>query len=110
VLTKSGGLIEKQGKGTPQGGVISPLLANLFLHYTFDQWLSKNHPTVKFVRYADDAIIHCVSQAHAEFILQQVNKRMQECGLELHKDKKKIVYCKDAKKEGKHTQLSNSIS
>jgi RNA-directed DNA polymerase len=102
VLTKSGGLIEKQGKGTPQGGVISPLLANLFLHYTFDQWLSKNHPTVKFVRYADDAIIHCVSQAHAEFILQQVNKRMQECGLELHKDKTKIVYCKDHRRKGKY--------
>jgi RNA-directed DNA polymerase len=102
LLTKSGGLIEKQGKGTPQGGVISPLLANLFLHCTFDQWPSKNHPTVKFVRYADDAIIRCVSQAHAEFILQQVNKRMQECVLELHKVKKKIVYFKDAKRRGKH--------
>jgi RNA-directed DNA polymerase len=102
VLTKSGSLIKKQGKGTPQGGVISPLLANLFLHYAFDQWLTIKQPTVKFARYADDAIIHCVSKAQAEFILQEVNSRMQECGLELHRDKTKIVYCKDAKRKGKH--------
>lgn len=103
MLTKTGDLIEKQGKGTPQGGVISPLLANLFLHYAFDQWLTSNQPTVKFVRYADDAIIHCVSKAQAEFILHKVNERMQECGLELHKDKTKIVYCKDWRRKGEYS-------
>lgn len=103
VLTKTGDLIEKQGKGTPQGGVISPLLANLFLHYAFDQWLTINNPSVKFARYADDAIIHCVSKAHAEYILRKVHERMQECGLELHKDKTKIVYCKDARRRGNHS-------
>jgi len=66
VLTKSGELIQKQGKGTPQGGVISPLLANLFLHYAFDKWLEKTDGTVNFTRYADDVIVHCKSEVHAE--------------------------------------------
>jgi len=69
VQVKSGDLIYKQGKGTPQGGVISPLLANLFLHYAMDKWLELTHPTVKYVRYADDAILHCRSKAQADYVL-----------------------------------------
>lgn len=102
VLQKDGALIEKQGKGTPQGGVISPLLANLFLHYAFDKWLEHNASTVRYARYADDAIIHCSSRAHAERILKMLKGRMQECKLELHPEKTKLVYCKDFKRTGKY--------
>ena len=102
VMLKSGQIREKQGKGTPQGGVISPLLANLFLHYALDAWLEKTDKTVKFARYADDAIIHCKSKAHAEWVLKKISERMQECGLELSKDKTKIVYCKDYRRKGKY--------
>lgn len=98
---KNGEKIYKQGKGTPQGGVISPLLANLFLHYVLDLWLTINFSTVSFVRYADDAIIHCVSKEQAETILDAINQRMQECKLELHKDKTKIAYCKDYRRKEK---------
>jgi len=105
VLTKSGKLVEKQGKGTPQGGVISPLLANLFLHYTLDKWLEKTDKTVKFARYADDAILHCHSKAHAEQTLNALNERMATCGLELHPDKTKIVYCRDFRRKGNYPEV-----
>lgn len=105
VLTKSGKLEEKQGKGTPQGGVISPLLANLFLHYALDKWLEKTDKTVKFARYADDAILHCHSKAHAEQILYALNERMVACGLELHPDKTKIVYCRDFRRKGNYPEV-----
>ncbi len=105
VLLKSGKLIEKQGIGTPQGGVISPLLANLFLHYAFDKWLEKTDRALKFARYADDAILHCNSRGHAEYILKQVQKRMIECGLELHPEKTKIVYCRDFRRKGKYSKV-----
>ena len=102
VLTKSGELIQKQGKGTPQGGVISPLLANLFLHYAMDKWLEQTHPTVSYVRYADDAILHCRNKAQAEEVLETLKERMQSCGLELHPEKTKIVYCKDYRRQENH--------
>ena len=105
VQMKTGELVHKQGKGTPQGGVISPLLANLFLHYTMDKWLEINHPIVNYVRYADDAILHCRSMAHAEFVLRELGKRMQACGLELHPEKTKIVYCKDYRRQGTHANV-----
>jgi group II intron reverse transcriptase/maturase len=105
ILLKTGVLQEKQGKGTPQGGVISPLLANLFLHYAFDQWLKKTNNTLEFVRYADDAIVHCKSKRQAEWLLKSISGRMQECGLELHKDKTKLVYCKDYRRQEKHPQV-----
>ena len=101
-LTKSGNLITNQGKGTPQGGVISPLLANLFLHYALDMWLEQTEKTVKYVRYADDVIIHCVSKAQAEQLLKSLQERMYSVGLELHPDKTKIVYCKDSRRKGKY--------
>jgi RNA-directed DNA polymerase len=86
-------------------GVISPLLANLFLHYAFDMWLSKKNNTIEFARYADDAIIHCRSKRQAEWLLKAIEERMQECGLELHKDKTKLVYCKDYRRQGDHPQV-----
>jgi group II intron reverse transcriptase/maturase len=100
VQMKDGNIKEKQGKGTPQGGVISPLLANLFLHYAFDKWLELNATTVKYVRYADDAIIHCKSKAHAERVLSRLHQRMKACELELHPEKTKLVYCRDFKRQG----------
>ena len=103
VQLKSGHLEQKQGKGTPQGGVISPLLANLYLHYALDKWLELRDSTIKFARYADDAIIHCRNKEHAEHILNQLDTRMKSCGLELHPDKTKIVYCKDFRRKEKHT-------
>ena len=99
VQTKSGELIQKQGKGTPQGGVISPLLANLFLHYAMDKWLEQNHPKVEFVRYADDAIHHCRTKAEAEQTLATLDERMKVCGLELHPEKTKLVYCRDYRRQ-----------
>ena len=105
VQTKTGNLIEKQGKGTPQGGVISPLLANLFLHYAFDVWLPGLSDTVKFARYADDAIIHCKSKVQANFILTKLKERMLECGLELHPEKTKLVYCRDYRRKGNHNSV-----
>lgn len=105
VQTKSGELIAKQGKGTPQGGVISPLLANLFLHYAMDQWLEQTHPTVKYVRYADDAILHCKSKVQADFVLSNLRRRMQSVGLELHPEKTKIVYCKDYRRQGTYKDV-----
>jgi RNA-directed DNA polymerase len=101
VLKATGELTEKQGKGTPQGGVISPLLSNLFLHYVLDKWIEQTDEKVKIVRYADDAILHCNSKIHAEQTLGKVRKRMNACGLELHPDKTKIVYCRDYRRKGK---------
>ena len=83
-------------KGTPQGGVISPLLANLFLHYAFDKWMERNFPNISFERYADDSVCHCKSEAQAKMLKNALEQRMEEVGLELHPEKTKIVYCKDA--------------
>jgi RNA-directed DNA polymerase len=82
-------------KGTPQGGVISPLLANLFLHYAFDRWITAKYPHVPFERYADDVIVHCKTETEAQAVRAAIAARLGECGLELHPEKTKIVYCKD---------------
>jgi RNA-directed DNA polymerase len=89
-------------KGTPQGGVISPLLANLFLHYAFDMWMDKQFPEVTFERYADDVIIHCMSKAEAEKVLEAVKIRMEECKLEVHPLKTKVAYCKQSYRMDKY--------
>ena len=94
-LQKCDGTILQRDKGTPQGGVISPVLSNLFLHYVFDAWMSKNYPDVPFVRYADDGLLHCRSEKQARYIKDLLEERFRECGLELHPVKTKIVYCKD---------------
>ena len=94
VQMADGSLIIRE-RGTPQGGVISPLLANLFLHYGFDIWMRRNHPDIPFERYADDAICHCQSGAQAEELQVSLERRFSECGLTLHPEKTKVVYCKD---------------
>lgn len=89
------GLIEKDGKGTPQGGVISPLLANLFLHYVLDKWLQKQYPGVTFVRYADDIVVHCNSETQSHELLQAIRARLTDCKLSLSEEKTKITYCQN---------------
>lgn len=88
--------------GTPQGGVISPLLANLYLHYAFDHWMQRNHPSIPFERYADDVLCHCRSQKEAEALLSALRERLSDCRLELHPAKTKLVYCKDGKRKANH--------
>lgn len=92
--------------GTPQGGVISPLLANLFLHYVFDTWLRRHHPDVPFERYADDALCHCRTRQQAEAVLAQLTQRFAECGLTLHPLKTRLVYCKDDDRRGEYPETS----
>ncbi len=104
VQTKDG-LIQRD-KGTPQGGVISPLLANLFLHYAFDRWMSKNYPHIPFERYADDAVCHCNSLEAVQELKIALTQRMKACKLELHPEKTKIVYCKDDKRKGTYENIS----
>ena len=89
------GTRDERTKGTPQGGVISPLLANLFLHYAFDLWMQRTFPSILFERYADDAIVHCGSERQARVVLDAIRGRFAQCGLELHPTKTRIVYCKD---------------
>jgi RNA-directed DNA polymerase len=86
--------------GTPQGGVVSPLLANLFLHLGFDQWMKDTHPTVRFERYADDIVVHCRSRQEAEELRQRIEGRLAQCRLRLHPDKTRVVYCKDSHRTG----------
>lgn len=107
VATVNGELITKDGKGTPQGGVISPLLANLYLHYSFDKWMEKSFSDLPFVRYADDMIIHCKTELQANYVLDKIQKRLQECNLSVHPDKTVIVYCKDYRRtiKGKKTKF-----
>ena len=107
VSTKSGELIVKGGKGTPQGGVISPLLANLYLHYSFDKWMEINFPDIPFVRYADDMVIHCKTESQANFILDSITLRLQKCNLSVHPDKTVVVYCKDYRR--KHQRKENKV-
>jgi group II intron reverse transcriptase/maturase len=94
------GTLEPRKKGTPQGSVISPLLANLFLHYTFDRWMAKYYPNIPFERFADDMICHCRSEAQARKLKVDLERRFAECGLELHPSKTRIVYCKDGDRRG----------
>ena len=89
------GRLTERGKGTPQGGVISPLLANLFLHYALDVWMRNKYPQWPFERYADDAIVHCRTEMEAREVRAAIAARMEECRWELHPVKTKIVYCKD---------------
>lgn len=100
---RDGEVVERTA-GTPQGGVISPVLANLFLHYVFDSWMSRNRPRNPWARYADDGIAHCCTQEEAKELLCQLKERFEECGLELHPEKTCIVYCKDDDRRGVHEE------
>jgi RNA-directed DNA polymerase len=101
VLLETGEL-EHRNKGTPQGGVISPLLANLYLHYAFDEWMRRNYPSNPFERYADDIVCHCRTQEDAEILLGNIRSRLAECKLELHPIKTRLVYCQDKKRNGEY--------
>jgi len=103
VQLEDGSLINRV-KGTPQGGVISPLLANLFLHYAFDTWMQRQYPRIPFERYADDGICHCRDKAEAERLQQAIELRFAECGLELNLQKTKVVYCKDSNRRGDYPE------
>ncbi len=100
------GSLEYQDKGTIQGSVISPLLANLFLHYAFDEWMRTNYPDIPFARYADDVVAHCKTEEEAKRVLEAIRKRLAECGLELHPEKTRIAYCKDDDRRGNYPNIS----
>lgn len=100
-----GNMVERT-TGTPQGGVISPLLANLFMHYAFDLWMTRTYPEVQFARYADDAVIHVGSKERASEVLAGIRERLLECKLEVHPEKTKVVYCKDDDRPDDHNHTS----
>lgn len=102
VQTPSGEVVEHKGKGTPQGGVISPLLANLYLHYSLDQWLEIHYPSVSFVRYADDIVLHCDTEKEAQELLTALKERLTQVKLRVNEAKTKIVYCKDYRRKALH--------
>jgi RNA-directed DNA polymerase len=103
---KEDGTLVERKKGTPQGGVISPVLANLFLHYVFDKWMERNYLQTPFCRYADDGIAHCRSEAEALSFKEALEARFRECNLELHPEKTRIVYCKDDDRRGDYPNTS----
>jgi RNA-directed DNA polymerase len=100
------GTLVAREKGTPQGSPISPLLANLFMHYAFDKWMDREFPGCPWERYADDAVIHCNTEAQARKLWAALAERLGSLGLELHPDKTKVVYCKDARRRGNSEHTS----
>ena len=105
VLMPDGRLADRD-RGTPQGSPVSPVLANLFMHYAFDTWLGREFPATEFERFADDAVVHCATERQARQVLAALGRRMTEVGLELHPEKTKIVYCKDRKRRLDHEHTS----
>ena len=101
-----GGRLAGRDRGTPQGSAVSPVLANLFMHYAFDSWLEREFPAVEFERYADDAVVHCATERQARQVLAALAERMESVGLELHPAKTKIVYCKDRKRRFSYENTS----
>lgn len=101
-VQREDGTLEQRSRGTPQGGVVSPLLANLFLHYAFDAWMQRGFPHIQFERYADDVLVHCKSERQARMVLEAIRGRFAQCGLELHPTKTRLVYCKDDDRREEH--------
>jgi RNA-directed DNA polymerase len=99
------GLRIPRERGTPQGGVVSPILMNLFMHYAFDFWMGRAYPHCPFARYADDAVVHCRSQKQAEVVMRSIALRLEACRLTMHPEKSRIVYCKDSERTGTHPQV-----
>lgn len=102
------GSVRVRDRGTPQGSSVSPVLANLFLHYAFDAWMAREYPTVQFERYVDDVVVHCVSERQARRVLAAIGARMEQVGLRLHPDKTRIVYCQDERRRAsyEHTEFT----
>jgi RNA-directed DNA polymerase len=105
-LQQADGTLVARDRGTPQGSAISPLLANLFMHYAFDTWMVREFPTVQFERYCDDAVVHCRSESQAHRVRAAIAARLAQVGLELHPDKTRIVYCKDEDRRDDHEVTS----
>ncbi len=101
-LALEDGTLKPRDRGSPQGSAISPVLANLFLHYALDMWLGREFPAVPFERYADDVILHCKSKAQAQLVRDAIIERLAQVGLELNLDKTRSVYCKDSNRTGSH--------
>jgi RNA-directed DNA polymerase len=101
-LQLADGTLVERTKGTPQGGVVSPILANLFLHYAFDAWMARTFPGVPWCRYADDGLVHCRTETQALALEAALAERFAQCGLEMHPDKTHVVYCKDQSRKGQY--------
>jgi RNA-directed DNA polymerase len=104
-LQRPDGTLVARDRGTPQGSAISPLLANLFMHYAFDRWMGKQFPHVRFERYCDDVVVHCATERQARAVRDAIGERLRACGLELNADKTRVVYCKDDKRRGSHDHV-----
>jgi group II intron reverse transcriptase/maturase len=102
--TTDGERVARQ-RGTPQGGVVSPILMNLFMHYTFDAWMKRTNPSCPFARYADDAVVHCRNRKQAEEVMRSIALRLAECGLTMHPEKSRIVYCKDSNRNASYPHV-----
>src|SRR6266513_1018322 len=100
------GTLQQRDRGTPQGSAVSPLIANLFLHYAFGMWMARTFPGFAFERHVEDAVIHCATERQACEVLAALQERMSEVGLALHPDKTRIVYCEDARRSGSHEHTS----
>jgi group II intron reverse transcriptase/maturase len=106
-LQRKDGSLVARDRGSPQGSAISPLLANLFMHYAFDAWMAREFPAVRFERYCDDVVVHCETQEQACRVRDAIAARLVQCGgLQLHPVKTRIVYCQDGKRRGSHEQRS----
>lgn len=105
MVTADGTVIRRE-RGTPQGSAVSPALANLFLHYALDTWLTRTFPDVEFARYVDDAVVHCRTEARAVQVRDAIAERMRQVGLQLHPDKTRIVYCQDSNRRGSYEHTS----
>jgi RNA-directed DNA polymerase len=105
-LQRRDGSLVKRERGTPQGSAISPLLANMFLHYAFDAWMAREFPTVRFERYCDDIVVHAASEHQARFLWAAIARRLADCGVQLNEHKTRIVYCKDSDRPGSHEHES----
>jgi RNA-directed DNA polymerase len=104
-LQQADGTLVQRTKGTPQGGVVSPVLANLFMHYAFDVWMTRTHPGVPWCRYADDGLAHCRTEQESQAIMAALSARLAECGLQMHPEKTQIVYCKDGSRKKKYPKV-----
>ena len=101
-LDNGDGTLVARDRGTPQGSAISPVLANIYLHYSFDMWMAREFPTIPFERYVDDVVLHCKSERQARFVRSRVAERMADCSVEINPRKTRIVYCKDDDRKGSY--------
>jgi RNA-directed DNA polymerase len=104
-MVQEDGTTIERSRGTPQGGVVSPILANLFMHYTFDVWMTRTHSDLPWCRYADDGLVHCRTEQEAEALKVELQARLAECHLEMHSTKTKVVYCRDGNRNGRYPNV-----